>query len=80
MMEAAKSAKVKVETTGEELKVYSYQDAVSAARDYFKGDDLAATVWVSKYALKDSFGKIYESNPDQMHWRIANELERVERK
>jgi ribonucleoside-diphosphate reductase alpha chain len=80
MMEAAKSAKVKVETTGEELKVYSYQDAVSAAKDYFKGDDLAATVWVSKYALKDSFGKIYESNPDQMHWRIANELERVERK
>lgn len=79
-MEAAKTAKMKIETTGEELKVYSYQDAVSQAREYFKGDDLAATVWVSKYALKDSFGKIYESTPDQMHWRIANELERIEKK
>ena len=42
------------------MKTYNYADAVEVAKRYFKGDDLAATVWVSKYALKDSFGKIYE--------------------
>ncbi len=57
---------------------YSYKDAVSKATDYFAGDELAATVWVSKYALKDSFGKIYESSPEQMHNRIATEIARIE--
>ncbi|MBQ4278644.1 MAG: adenosylcobalamin-dependent ribonucleoside-diphosphate reductase [Rikenellaceae bacterium] len=72
----------KKETPGAEapLKEYQYAEAVEEAKRYFKGDDLAATVWVSKYALKDSFGKIYESSPDQMHWRIANELARIEKK
>ncbi|MFR9649364.1 MAG: adenosylcobalamin-dependent ribonucleoside-diphosphate reductase [Rikenellaceae bacterium] len=60
--------------------VVSYADAVDASKEYFKGDDLAATVWVSKYALKDSFGKIYEKSPEQMHKRIASELARVESK
>jgi ribonucleoside-diphosphate reductase alpha chain len=59
---------------------YSYEEAYKSTLEYFKGDELAATVWVNKYALKDSFGKIYEKNPDQMHWRIANEIHRVEQK
>lgn len=60
------------------LKEYPYAEAVAEAKAYFKGDELAATVWVSKYALKDSFGKIYEKSPDQMHWRIAHEIARIE--
>ena len=64
----------------QELKQYSYEEAVAGARDYFNGDELAATVWVSKYALKDSFGKIYERSPEQMHRRIARELARIEAK
>ncbi|MBP3481814.1 MAG: adenosylcobalamin-dependent ribonucleoside-diphosphate reductase [Alistipes sp.] len=58
----------------------SYADAVAASKEYFGGDDLAATVWVSKYALKDSFGNIYEKSPVQMHERLATELERIEKK
>ena len=61
-------------------KKVEYADAVAAAKEYFGGDELAATVWVSKYALKDSFGNIYESSPLQMHQRIASELERIENK
>jgi len=57
-----------------------YNDAVAESKKYFDGDDLAATVWVSKYALKDSFGNIYETLPRQMHERIAAEIERIERK
>ena len=57
-----------------------YNDAVAESKKYFDGDDLAATVWVSKYALKDSFGNIYETSPKQMHERIAAEIERIERK
>lgn len=58
----------------------SYNDAVAASREYFNGDDLAATVWVSKYALKDSFGHIFEKTPTDMHKRIAAEIERIEKK
>ncbi len=61
-------------------KKVEYADAVAVAKEYFAGDELAATVWVSKYALKDSFGNIYESSPVQMHERIASELERIENK
>ena len=57
----------------------NYNDAVAESKKYFDGDDLAATVWVSKYALKDSFGNIYETSPKQMHERIAAEIERIER-
>ncbi|MDE5963276.1 MAG: ribonucleoside-diphosphate reductase, adenosylcobalamin-dependent, partial [Alistipes sp.] len=57
-----------------------YNDAVAESKKYFGGDDLAATVWVSKYALKDSFGNIYEKSPEQMHRRIAAEIERIEQK
>ena len=60
------------------LNTVSYEDAVAASKEYFKGDDLAAQVWVSKYALKDSFGNIYEKSPENMHNRIARELARIE--
>jgi ribonucleoside-diphosphate reductase alpha chain len=59
---------------------YTYEEAYASTLEYFKGDELAATVWVNKYALKDSFGKIYEKNPEQMHWRIAREIHRIEQK
>lgn len=58
----------------------TYNEAVEASRKYFDGDELAATVWVSKYALKDSFGHIYEKSPHDMHQRIAAEFERIEQK
>ena len=61
-------------------KKVNYADAVAASKEYFAGDELAATVWVSKYALKDSYGNIYESTPEQMHQRLAAELVRIERK
>lgn len=58
--------------------VYSYDEAYQSSVSYFKGDELAARVWVNKYALKDSSGNIYELNPDDMHWRIAREVSRIE--
>ena len=61
-------------------KKVNYADAVACSKEYFGGDELAATVWVSKYALKDSFGNIYESSPEQMHQRLAAELVRIENK
>ncbi|WP_177765560.1 adenosylcobalamin-dependent ribonucleoside-diphosphate reductase [Flavobacterium sp. I3-2] len=61
-------------------KIYSNEEAVSASTEYFKGDTLAATVFINKYALKDSEGNIYESTPDEMHKRIASEIARVEAK
>ncbi len=67
-------------TKPEEPQKVAYNDAVAESKEYFAGDELAATVWVSKYALKDSFGNIYESSPRQMHERIAAEIERIERK
>ena len=59
--------------------VYSYDEAYQSSISYFKGDELAARVWVNKYALKDSSGNIYELNPDDMHWRISREVSRIER-
>ncbi len=66
--------------TNEKLTTVKYDDAVAATKEYFRGDDLAAQVWVSKYALKDSFGNIYESTPADMHNRITAELVRIENK
>ena len=63
-----------------EKKTYTYDDAFKASVDYFNGDELAARVWVNKYAMKDSSGVIYEKSPEDMHWRIANEIARVEAK
>ncbi|MEE1542278.1 MAG: adenosylcobalamin-dependent ribonucleoside-diphosphate reductase, partial [Paludibacteraceae bacterium] len=61
-------------------KVYTNEEAFNATLEYFKGDELAARVWVNKYAMKDSFGNIYERTPDDMHWRLADEIARVESK
>ena len=65
-------------TNNEQLNTVKYEDAVAASKEYFAGDELAAQVWVSKYALKDSFGNIYETTPRDMHNRIASELARIE--
>ena len=61
-------------------QTYSYEEAYQASLTYFGGDELAARVWVNKYAMKDSFGNIYEKSPEDMHWRIANEIARIEQK
>lgn len=61
-------------------KVYKYDEVYEASLKYFKGDELAARVWSSKYALKDSDGNIYELTPDDMHHRIAGEIARIEQK
>lgn len=63
-----------------QAKTYSYEEAYEASLKYFGGDELAAQVWVNKYALKDSYGNIYELTPDDMHRRIARELARIEAK
>jgi len=60
--------------------VYSHEEAVEESIQYFKGDELAARVWANKYALKDSFGNLYEKSPDDMHHRLAREIHRVEKK
>lgn len=57
---------------------YTQDEAFDASLTYFKGDDLAARVWLNKYALKDSFGNLYEKSPDDMHRRIASEIARIE--
>jgi len=63
----------------EEKKVgYTYDEALKAATEYFDGDELAAGVWLNKYALKDSYGNIFEQNPDDMHRRMAKEIARIE--
>ncbi|MCD7938038.1 MAG: adenosylcobalamin-dependent ribonucleoside-diphosphate reductase [Tannerellaceae bacterium] len=61
-------------------KTYTFDEAYKASLDYFKGDELAAKVWVNKYALKDAFGNIYEKSPTDMHHRLASEIARIESK
>lgn len=63
-----------------ERQTYTYDEAFRASLEYFDGDELAARVWVNKYALKDSFGNIYEQSPRDMHHRIAAEIARIEQK
>ena len=60
--------------------MYTYDEAYNASVDYFNGDELAARVWASKYALKDSFGQLFEKTPDDMHRRLAREFARIEAK
>lgn len=64
----------------EQSKNYAFEEAFEEALKYFAGDELAARVWVNKYSMKDSFGNIYEKSPEDMHWRIANEIARIEKK
>ncbi|HXJ99102.1 MAG TPA: adenosylcobalamin-dependent ribonucleoside-diphosphate reductase [Gelidibacter sp.] len=71
---------MKVDTLTASTKIYTQQEAFDFALDYFNGDDLAARVWLNKYALKDSDGNIYESTPNDMHRRIAKEIARIEAK
>ena len=62
-----------------ENKIYTFDEAFAAATHYFGGDELAAKVWVSKYALKDAYGNIYEQSPADMHHRLASEVARIEK-
>ena len=64
----------------ENSRTYTYDEAFNASLKYFDGDELAARVWVNKYAMKDSFGNIYEQSPEDMHRRIAREIARIEKK
>lgn len=66
--------------SNQRTKMYTYEEAFEATKKYFKGDELAARVWASKYALKDSYGNIYELTPDDMHHRLASEIARIESK
>ncbi len=75
-----KESKQQKEKLEKKVVTYNYDDVIEASIAYFKGDDMAATVWLSKYALKDSFGNIYEKSPDDMHRRLAKEFARIESK
>ncbi len=70
----------KIHFMGAETETYTFDEAYAASLDYFTGDELAAKVWVNKYALKDAYGNIYEQSPADMHRRLAREIARVERK
>jgi ribonucleoside-diphosphate reductase alpha chain len=70
----------KIKESGKEKTVYSHDEVVDESIRYFNGDELAARVWANKYALKDSFGNLYEKSPDDMHRRLAREIRRVELK
>ena len=63
-----------------EKKTFTQKEAELASVEYFKGDELAARVWSTKYALKDSYGNLYEETPDDMHHRLAGEIARIEQK
>lgn len=65
--------------SGHPIKKYSFEEALRKTTEYFNGDTLAAGVWVNKYALKDSEGNLYELTPEDMHWRIAREIARIEK-
>ena len=70
----------KIHFMGAETETYTFDEAFAASLDYFTGDELAAKVWVNKYALKDAYGNIYEQSPTDMHHRLAREIARVEAK
>jgi len=77
--EMQKMGSNKVEKEAEKI-TYTHEEALQSSIEYFNGDELAATVWLSKYALKDSYGNLYEKTPDDLHRRIASELYRIEKK
>ena len=62
------------------IRTYTYQEALEASIIFFKGDELAASVWINKYAMKDSYGNLYEKSPEDMHRRLAKEFARIENK
>ena len=69
-----------VKTGEKQPRIYTYEEAVKAATNYFQGDDLAGSVWVNKYALKDGYGNLYERSPKDMHMRMAREIARIEKR
>lgn len=71
---------LEIKTSKEKVKTYTFDEAFKKSLEYFNGDELAARVFVNKYALKDSYGNIYENSPEQMHHRIATEVARIEEK
>ena len=71
---------MKLETAAISRKTFTQEEVIKASTQYFNNDDLAARVWLNKYALKDSEGNIYEETPNDMHRRIAKELARVEKR
>ena len=71
---------MQVKTAIPTSQTYTQDEAFEASVIYFKGDDLAARVWINKYALKDSHGNLYEATPNDMHRRIAKEIARIEAK
>lgn len=72
--------KSKKSSNGKQHKTYTYPEVLPQAVKYFKGDELAANVWINKYAMKDSYGNIYDRTPDDMHNRLAREIGRIEAK
>ena len=78
LMEQAIEQKTEVKPI--QYTAYSDKEILEKATQYFEGDTLAANVWMNKYALKDSDGNIYEKTPDDMHWRLASEIARIEKK
>ena len=58
----------------------NYNEVFEKTLEYFKGDELAASVFATKYALQDNQGNYLETTPDQMHKRIAKEFARIESK
>jgi ribonucleoside-diphosphate reductase alpha chain len=80
VIEVKKETTVKSKQEEPKKKNYSYEEALEKTTVYFKGDTLAANVWINKYALKDSAGNLYECTPDDMHRRIASEIARIEKR
>jgi ribonucleoside-diphosphate reductase alpha chain len=72
--------KIKSTVQKSKIKIYTDEDAFNASLEYFRGDELAARVWINKYALKNSAGDLFELTPDDMHRRLASEISRVEKK
>ncbi len=64
----------------QKVRTYTFDEAYKSSLEYFNGDELAARVWANKYALKDSYGNLFEKNPDEMHIRLAREIARIENK
>jgi ribonucleoside-diphosphate reductase alpha chain len=61
-------------------RTFTFDEAFKSSKEYFRGDELAARVWANKYALKDSYGNLFEKNPDEMHIRLAKEIARIEKR
>jgi ribonucleoside-diphosphate reductase alpha chain len=77
---ATEQAKQDTAAVNQKVRTYTFDEAYKSSLEYFNGDELAARVWANKYALKDSYGNLFEKNPDEMHRRLAREIARIENK